>query len=117
MVVNLAAGLDARPYRMALPPSLQWVEVDLPEVIDYKENVIGDEKPGCALERIRMDLADQNARRDLFDRLGHGSRKALIITEGISSICRPRRLARWLRIWHVRLAFNLGLWSCPHPVC
>ena len=30
MVVNLAAGLDARPYRMSLPSSLQWIEVDLP---------------------------------------------------------------------------------------
>src|SRR5450759_4596287 len=29
MVVNLAAGLDARPYRMALPPALRWIEVDL----------------------------------------------------------------------------------------
>jgi methyltransferase (TIGR00027 family) len=29
MVVNLAAGLDSRPYRMPLPASLQWVEVDL----------------------------------------------------------------------------------------
>src|SRR4029077_2377624 len=29
-VVNLAAGLDARPYRMTLPPSLTWIEVDLP---------------------------------------------------------------------------------------
>src|SRR5438128_12681427 len=29
LVVNLAAGLDTRPYRMALPPSLRWVEVDL----------------------------------------------------------------------------------------
>src|SRR5262245_45800813 len=29
LVVNLAAGLDARPYRMDLPPDLRWVEVDL----------------------------------------------------------------------------------------
>src|SRR5262245_28295114 len=28
MVVNLAAGLDARPYRMALPATLKWIEVD-----------------------------------------------------------------------------------------
>jgi hypothetical protein len=28
MVVNLAAGLDARPYRMALPSHLQWIEVE-----------------------------------------------------------------------------------------
>jgi methyltransferase (TIGR00027 family) len=37
MVVNLAAGLDARPYRMDLPRSLQWVEVDLPEILAHKE--------------------------------------------------------------------------------
>src|SRR6185369_3245914 len=44
MVVNLAAGLDARPYRMALPSSLTWVEVDLPEFLDYKEEVLAGEK-------------------------------------------------------------------------
>src|SRR5262245_2043418 len=37
LVVNLAAGLDARPYRMDLAPSLRWVEVDLPEILDAKE--------------------------------------------------------------------------------
>src|SRR5471030_1487348 len=36
MVVNLAAGLDTRPYRMNLPASLKWVEVDLPGILDYK---------------------------------------------------------------------------------
>src|SRR5437899_3021151 len=29
-VLNLAAGLDARPYRLPLPPSLRWVEVAFP---------------------------------------------------------------------------------------
>jgi methyltransferase (TIGR00027 family) len=37
MVLNLAAGLDARPYRMDLPSSLQWVEVDLPESLKKKK--------------------------------------------------------------------------------
>src|SRR5579862_7049636 len=27
-VVNLAAGLDTRPYRLALPNSLRWIEAD-----------------------------------------------------------------------------------------
>ena len=35
---NLAAGLDTRPYRMDLPPSLRWIEVDLPDILDYKED-------------------------------------------------------------------------------
>ena len=83
MVVNLAAGLDARPYRMALPASLQWIEVDLPGILDYKEQILADEKPVCALERVRLDLADVNARRALFSRLGAQCSKALIITEGL----------------------------------
>ena len=46
MVLNLAAGLDARPYRMDLPSSLQWVEVDLPGIIEEKEKVLNHETPG-----------------------------------------------------------------------
>ena len=52
MVVNLAAGLDVRPYRLELPASLQWVEVDLPDLLTYKEAILRSEKPVCALERI-----------------------------------------------------------------
>jgi methyltransferase (TIGR00027 family) len=83
MVVNLAAGLDARPYRMALPSSLIWIEVDLPELIAYKEEILGSEKPTCILERVRLDLSNVAARRELFGRLGRKATKALIITEGL----------------------------------
>jgi methyltransferase (TIGR00027 family) len=83
MVINLAAGLDTRPYRMELPPSLQWVEVDLPAMIDYKEEVLAGEKPRCALERVRLDLADVAARRALFQKLGSSAKKTLIVTEGL----------------------------------
>jgi len=83
LVVNLAAGLDTRPYRMDLPAALQWVEVDLPGILDYKEAVLAGEKPRCALERVRLDLADLAARRALFERLGRQAAKALVLTEGL----------------------------------
>jgi methyltransferase (TIGR00027 family) len=83
MVVNLAAGLDARPYRMPLPASLRWVEVDFPDLIDYKEQALEGERAACSLERIRLDLSDVGARRALFERLGRASKKALVITEGL----------------------------------
>jgi methyltransferase (TIGR00027 family) len=63
MVVNLAAGLDARPYRMQLPPSLKWIEVDLPEILSYKEGLLKAENPACMLERVRADLSDGEIRR------------------------------------------------------
>src|SRR5882762_59445 len=69
-VVNLAAGLDTRPYRLALPSSLKWIEVDLPEVLEYKEQILSHRKPACALERFRLDLSSRPARRKFFSDLG-----------------------------------------------
>ena len=83
MVVNLAAGLDSRPYRMDLPASLNWIEVDLPELLAYKEDILKTESPRCSLERVALDLANVPARRELFDRLGRQAKKVLIISEGL----------------------------------
>jgi len=83
LVVNLAAGLDARPYRMELPPSLTWVEVDLPEILDYKEQVLANANPRCKLERVRLDLSNHDARRGLFRDLGRRATRALVVTEGL----------------------------------
>ncbi len=82
LVVNLAAGLDARPYWMQLPETLRWVEADLPESIAYKEEVLKGEKPRCRLERVALDLADVAARRALFARLAD-AKNALILAEGL----------------------------------
>ena len=83
LVVNLAAGLDARPYRMQLPASLRWVEVDLPAILDYKEDVLGEAKPVCALERVPLDLSNRDARRGLYARLGRSATNTLVISEGL----------------------------------
>jgi methyltransferase (TIGR00027 family) len=83
MVINLAAGLDSRPYRMDLPSSLKWIEVDLPEILDYKQESLASEAPTCSLERIALDLSNVAARRELFDQLGRRSEKAVILSEGL----------------------------------
>lgn len=82
-VVNLAAGLDTRPYCMDLPASLNWVEVDLPAMIEYKAEILRAEKPHCALERVGLDLADVAARQKLFQRLGSQAKKVFVISEGL----------------------------------
>jgi methyltransferase (TIGR00027 family) len=83
MVVNLAAGLDTRPYRMTLPTTLQWIEVDLSGILSYKEEILASEKPVCALERVRLDLSEATARREFFAQLGRRAVKSLILTEGL----------------------------------
>ncbi len=83
MVVNLAAGLDTRPYRMALPASLCWIEIDLPSILDYKQERLADERPACSLERLPLDLFDRSARREMFAQLGRRANRALILSEGL----------------------------------
>src|SRR5258708_6739375 len=93
LVVNLAAGLDTRPYRMDLPKTLRWVEVDLPAILDYKESILKGAAPVCALERLRLDLSDETARRALFARLGAGSSRAVVVTEGLLIYLSPDAVA------------------------
>ena len=82
-VLNLAAGLDTRPYRLALPATLRWVEVDLPDMIEYKRTALKDAKCFCRLERHALDLADPDARRSFFAKVGAAGNKVLILTEGL----------------------------------
>jgi methyltransferase (TIGR00027 family) len=83
MVVNLGAGLDTRPYRMKLPPSLHWVEVDTPEIVVYKEDALANEQSCCCVERIALDLTDIAGRRALLTDLANGGKKTLVLTEGV----------------------------------
>ena len=83
MIVNLAAGLDARPYRMQLPKTLKWVDVDLPAMINYKNEILQNENPNCEYRTIALDLANRKPRLELFQQLNKECKKALVVTEGL----------------------------------
>jgi methyltransferase (TIGR00027 family) len=83
MVLSLAAGLDTRAYRLPLPASLRWIEVDLPGILSYKEEKLANEQPKCQLEQLKLDLTDLAARRALFERLNAEATQALVVTEGL----------------------------------
>ena len=82
-VLNLAAGLDTRPYRLDLPPDFTWVEADLPQLLPEKEQALADETPRCQLTRHAVDLADPAARDAFLNEELAGTSKALILTEGL----------------------------------
>jgi methyltransferase (TIGR00027 family) len=81
-VINLGAGFDTRPYRLSLPSWLHWIEVDLPEVLVYKESQLIGNKPKCSLELVKLDLTDISARNALFTQIGSRANRALVLTEG-----------------------------------
>jgi methyltransferase (TIGR00027 family) len=83
VVLNLAAGLDTRPFRLALPPSLQWIEADLPDLMSYKQQHLAAEKPICRFRSVSIDLADRAARQRLLADANAAGTAVVVITEGL----------------------------------
>ncbi|MGH7327600.1 MAG: class I SAM-dependent methyltransferase, partial [Polyangiaceae bacterium] len=110
VVLNLGAGLDTRPYRLALPSTLRWIEVDVPKIVAHKDELLRDERPTCDLERVAADLSDAAARRALFARLGEVGEDVVILTEGVlvylsenevAALADDLRASRRVRTWIV----------------
>ena len=81
-VLNLAAGLDARPFRLDLPKDLRWIHADLPPVVEYFQERMAGETPRCALEYVELDLREAGARQALFESAA-ATGPVLAITEGL----------------------------------
>jgi methyltransferase (TIGR00027 family) len=82
-VLNIAAGLDARPYRLPLPGSLVWIEADQATILRAKTDALAGETPTCVVERVAVNLADDRARRDLFGRVAASHTRIVVVTEGL----------------------------------
>ncbi len=91
-VLNLAAGLDTRAYRLNLPEHIRWFHVDFPPMIAFMQSQMGQEKPRCKLEYIAADLRESYQRDALFQRASeHGP--VLVITEGLLVYLQPEQVA------------------------
>lgn len=82
-VVNLAAGLDTRPYRLNVPGWLEWVEVDHAQLLADKQQALRQEAPRCRVRRLGADLSDDLDRRRALDAALEGSAAAFVLTEGL----------------------------------
>jgi methyltransferase (TIGR00027 family) len=80
-VLSVGCGLDTRPWRLELPRDLRWVEVDFPDILDYKEQHMVGAMPRCRRERLSVDLNDPAQRRVMYEAAGVSP--ALMITEGL----------------------------------
>ena len=114
-VMNLAAGLDARPWRLDLPATLQWIDADHPVMIDLKLGELAGETPRCKYEGVPVDLADAQARSDLFERVGAGSKRVLVITEGLLIYLPSLAVAALARDLARQPSFTLWLTDLASP--
>jgi methyltransferase (TIGR00027 family) len=115
LVLNLAAGLDARPWRMTLPPSLRWVDVDLPGILNYKTDALRDVRPVCRYEPITADLTDAPTRQALFHQLGASATRVLVVTEGLLVYLTPEDVGALSTDLHAQTAFRWWLTDLGSP--
>ena len=57
-VVILAAGMDARSYRLPWHDGARVYEIDQPRVIAIKDERLAGERPRCRRVAVGVDLAD-----------------------------------------------------------
>ena len=105
-VLNLGAGLDTRPYRLDLPASLRWIEIDFPQIIEYKNELLADETPQCQLERVVADLSNPADRQAAFDAVASSSKRVVVLTEGVIPYLSPDEAAELSAALHAEPAFE-----------
>src|SRR5262249_8029137 len=111
MVLNLAAGLDTRAYRMQLPKELRWIDVDLTDILKYRTDKLAGETPACELETVALDLADEEARRALFARLGAVAKNVLVVSEGLLTYWTEAQVAALADDLHASATFRTWLFD------
>jgi methyltransferase (TIGR00027 family) len=114
-VLNLAAGLDTRPYRLELPPAFHWVDADFPDMLEYKQQHLAGERPRCNMEFASADLTDAAARRALFQRVAAAVSRVLVISEGLLIYLQPEQVATLAQDLHAQPGFQWWLIDLASP--
>jgi methyltransferase (TIGR00027 family) len=114
-LVNLAAGLDARPWRMPLPATFAWYDVDLPDILGYKRDVIAGAKPVCAYAERAADLADAGARRSMLAEVASAHRRVVVLSEGLLVYLEPGQVSGLAADLAVHEAFRWWITDLGSP--
>ena len=115
LVVNLGAGFDSRPWRLPLPRTTLWVDVDLPQVLTRKQSLLAGMLPRCDYRAISADLADEGVINDIPSRLNYERRTALVVSEGLLVYMSPSRVMALARALHRNAGFRWWLTDLSGP--
>lgn len=114
-VLNLAAGLDTRAWRMDLPSDLLWLDVDLPGILDYKLDVMKDESPRCRYEAVRADVTNPAQRSAALARTAEAG-AVLVVSEGLLIYLSKEDVAELALALHVQPSLRWWLTDLASPM-
>ena len=85
-IIILAVGGDCRPYRMNFPNDCKIFELDLPDVIEYRNKILKDLGAKCSCELITLGSDITNGdiwMKQLKERGFNDEKKSLFLLEGL----------------------------------
>lgn len=88
VVMQLGAGLDARYERLGRPPVALWCDLDLPEVIAVRRQLL----PECGNHYLAASLFDT----EWMDEVAAMGRPVLLIVEGVVMYFPREKMEAWL---------------------
>jgi O-methyltransferase involved in polyketide biosynthesis len=115
VVLDLGAGLDSRMFRVDPPPTVDWYDIDFPEVIALRPQLLPQP---ANVHNIGTDLADPN----WLDNVPTG-RPTVIVADGLVAFVAQDDFVSLLNrlVSHLpsgELAFNLytpsAIWTLKH---
>jgi methyltransferase (TIGR00027 family) len=85
VVVNLGAGLCSRYWRLGSPPGVRWVDVDLPDVIELKRQLVAKCQSELGLDTGEWSSIPTDVTQDAWlTEIGRNPNEgAVIIAEGL----------------------------------
>jgi O-methyltransferase involved in polyketide biosynthesis len=113
--IDLGAGLDTRLFRVAPPPGVDWYDIDFPEVIAARQQLLPDRANAHA---IGADLTDPK----WLDAIPAG-RPAVVVADGLMAFLAPEDMISLLNrlTSHFpsgEIAFNgysrFAIWAAKH---
>jgi O-methyltransferase involved in polyketide biosynthesis len=113
--IDLGAGLDTRFFRIAAPSTVDWYDVDLPEVVTARRRLIPDR---VNAHGVAADLTDPT-----WLKVVPADRPAVIVADGLLAFLSPREMKSLLDrlIDHFpfgEVAFNgysrFAIWAAKH---
>lgn len=92
VVINIGSGLDTRPYRLSVPTSLHWVEIDSAAILEYKSYLLQNYTPHCQYLSFTGSEGDfESIIRFIQSKFPQNSR-ILFITEGLLPYLKPQEV-------------------------
>ena len=115
-VLNLGAGLDTRAFRLPLPPSLRWFDIDLPAITAYRQECLAGQEPACKHAHVAADLSQPEERARMLDAACDAPGRSLVITEGLLLYLTPEQVGSLAAQLHGQLHVSWWLADLVMPL-